>query len=160
MPMTPEEYQKVKEAEKAHLRQLKELKKTHAQLSRKACITNAVTDMAESVQELFDEHRTMVDRLEMDAISSEARLDVAMDGLEGDSSVQEALDAAQLEADQEAIKKARAKSLIEQMKLETGSVPASPTSSESPSAKAAGANTDTGETTPELPEKTIGKMKP
>ena len=118
MPMTPEEYQKVKEAEKAHLRKLKELKKTHAQLSRKARITNAVTDMAESVQSLYDEHRTMVDRLEMDAISSEARLDVAMDGLEGDSSVQEALDAAQLEADQEVIKRARAKSLIEQMKLD------------------------------------------
>ncbi len=158
--MTPEEYQKVKEAEKAHLRKLKELKKTHAQLSRKARITNAVTDMAESVQELYDEHRTMVDRLEMDAISSEARLDVAMDGLEGDSSVQEALDAAQLEADQEVIKRARAKSLIEQMKLETSAVPASTTRSESPSEKAAGANTDTGETTPELPEKTIGKMKP
>ena len=158
--MTPEEYQKVKEAEKAHLRQLKELKKTHAQLSRKARITNAVTDMAESVQELFDEHRTMVDRLEMDAISSEARLDVAMDGLEGDSSVQEALDAAQLEADQEAIKKARAKSLIQQMKLEGGFVPTSPTKSESPSAKAVEANPDTPETTPELPEKTIGKMKP
>ncbi len=158
--MTPEEYQKVKEAEKAHLRKLKELKKTHAQLSRKARITNAVTDMAESVQELYDEHQTMVDRLEMDAISSEARLDVAMDGLEGDSSTQEALDAAQLEADQKAIKKARAKALIEQMKLETGSAPASPTKSESPSAKAGEANPDAGETAPDLPEKTIGKMKP
>ena len=99
--MTPEEYERFKEAEKAHLRKLREVKKMRGQLSRKATITQAVTDMAEGVRALFNEHEEMVARLERDTFESEARLDVALDHLETEGSVPEVLDAADSDADQQ-----------------------------------------------------------
>ena len=77
--MTPEEYERFKEAEKIHLRKLKEIKKVHAQMQRKSQVTRAVTDMASGIEDLFSEHEEMVYRLQADAAGSEARLDVALD---------------------------------------------------------------------------------
>jgi len=160
--MTPEEYEKFKEAEKQHLRKLKELKKEHRQLSRKAKVTKAVTDMAEGVQSLYDEHEEMVDRLERGAVGSEARLDVALDSLGASDATRETLDASQLEEDQKAIQKANAQELIRQMKLADGI----PEEKPAPGAKSVSeANADASETKAEetpsdLPEKTIGRMRP
>ncbi len=97
--MTPEEYERFKEAEKAHLRQLRELKKTHEQLSRKARISQAVTDMTEGVRSLFNEHEEMMARLERDTFESEARLDVALDHIEAEGTVPEEPEAVDSEAD-------------------------------------------------------------
>ena len=65
--MTPEEYERFKEAEKNHLRKLKEIKKVHAQMQRKSQVTRAVTDMASGIEDLFSEHEEMVYRLQADA---------------------------------------------------------------------------------------------
>ncbi len=159
--MTPEEYEQFKEAEKQHLRKLKELKKEHQQLARKAKVTKAVTDMADGVQNLYDEHEEMVDRLERGAVGSEARLEVALDSMGSSDATQEALDAAQLEEDQKAIQKAKAQELIRQMKLADGAPDERPASSaKSVSEAKADASETKGEETPsDLPEKTIGRMR-
>lgn len=157
MAMTPEEYERFKEAEKAHLRKLKELKQAHHQLQRKAKVTRAVTDMAEGISSLYDEHNEMVERLQHDTILSEARMEVALDNLSSDDAALERLDAAELEADQ-TLRKARAQELIRQMKAAESGEPLAP---------AAAAKTDSGagsETPPaapssDLPEKTIGRMR-
>ena len=158
--MTPEEYEQFKEAEKAHLRNLRELKKTHKQLQRKAKVTGAVTDMAESMNQLFDEHGEMVDKLQRDSIESEARMEVALDNVDMDDKVQEAQDAADLEA-AETLRKARAQELIRQVKAAEGApASASPSTPESaPSAEPGSDATTDEESSSELPEKTIGRMK-
>ena len=155
MAMTPEEYERFKEAEKQHLRKLKELKKQHQQLARKAKVTNAVTDMATGVQNLYDEHEEMVDRLERGAAGSEARLEVALDSLGASDSKQEMLDAAALEADQEAIKKAKAQELIRQMKLANGMPDEKPADQSNVSPD----ETKAKDSPSDLPEKTIGRMR-
>jgi hypothetical protein len=180
--MTPEEFQKLKEAEKDHLRKIRELKKVHKQHAQQAKVTRAVTDMATGMNALYDEHREMVDRLQMDTLQSEARMEVALDSVDS-AGITEAQDAAELELDSEAIRKAKAQELIRQMKLEAGggSV-AKPASSEepgrsgeaaktaSPSGSASSGAPSTGRTplhaapkpttSSDLPEKTIGRMKP
>jgi putative protein kinase ArgK-like GTPase of G3E family len=158
--MTPEEYEQFKEAEKAHLRKLRELKKTHQQLQRKAKVTGAVTDMAEGMNQLFDEHGKMVEKLQRDSIESEARMEVTLDNVDMDDAVQEAQDAADLEADQ-TLRKARAQELIRQMKAAEG-VPASssPVTPEDPTSAESRSDATTREdSSSELPEKTIGRMK-
>ena len=162
--MTPEEYEQFKEAEKAHLRKLRELKKTHQQLQRKAKVTGAGTDMADGMNQLFDEHGEMVEKLQRDAIESEARMEVALDQVDMNDSVQEAQDAADLEA-AETLRKARAQELIRQMKAAEGvgattsSTASSAPSASLPSSESGSDATTDGESSSELPEKTIGRMK-
>ncbi len=162
--MTPEEYEAFKEAEKAHLRKLRELKKTHQQLQRKAKVTGAVTDMAEGINSLFNEHEEMVEKLQRDSIESEARMEVALDNVEASDSTLEALDAAELEADQ-SLRKARAQELIRQMKAAQGdrsdSVSSTPSSDATVSTEGQRESSETQAPKPssDLPEKTIGRMK-
>ena len=152
--MTPEEYQKFKEAEKEHLRKIRDLKKAQRSASRKSTVTKAVTGMATDMQDLFDEHGQMIERLQMDSAMSEARMEVALDSVEMDSRVSEAQDAAELAKLEEEQKKARARDLINQMKQETGAVQKQNADASEPNPIDAKA-----EEKP-LPEKTIGRMKP
>ena len=152
--MTPEEYQKFKEAEKEHLRKIRELKKAQRSASRKSTVTKAVTGMATDMQDLFDENGQMIERLQMDSAMSEARMEVALDSVEMNSDVTEAQDAAELAKADADLRKSRARDLVNQMKQETGAVMDS--NAEAPEPKA-------DEAKPEekpLPEKTIGRMKP
>jgi len=180
--MTPEEFQKLKEAEKDHLRKIKELKKLHKEHARHASVTRAVTDMATGMKALYDEQEEMVDRLQMQTMRSEARMEVALDAV-GSSELDQAQDAALLERDMEAIKKAKAQELVRQMKMEVGSGSLSHDSSATVSSQGAASSQDSAESetgsqstqkrsrtplnetpkpnaTSDLPEKTIGRMKP
>ncbi|MDE2995525.1 MAG: hypothetical protein OXT73_02105 [Bacteroidota bacterium] len=157
MAMTPEEYEQFKEAEKAHLRKLRELKKTHAQLQRKAKVTRAVTDMAEGISSLYNEHEEMVEKLQQDSFGAEARMEVALDNLSADDAALEKLDAAELEADQ-SLRKARAQELIRQMKQAEGSSDPAPTSSSTAASQPKAATPDDPSPS-DLPEKTIGRMR-
>jgi len=163
MAMTPEEYEQFKEAEKAHLRKLREIKKQHQALKRKAAVTRSVTDMAEGATDLFSESDEMVERLQMDSASAEARLDVALDSLGSSDAAQGQLDAAELAQAEEELKKQRAQELIRQMKSESPSRDGSPSAPESSTATPESPASDetTGpSTSSDLPEKTIGRMKP
>jgi len=171
--MTPEEYERFKEAEKEHLRKLKKLKEAARVLERQKKIAGAVTDMTTSMQDKFDEHREMVERLGMEAARTEARMEVAMDSTEDQA------EAINREAeDEEVLRKARARELIRRMQVEAAadvhssgsesgkseSNPGSGSSKASGSAEPASSESESGTSRNrpdgDLPEKTIGRMKP
>jgi len=152
--MTPEEFDRIKKAEKEHLRKLKKLKEAHRQLERQKKMTDAVSELTTSMREKLDVHDDMMNRIGMDSALSEARLEMALESSE------KAEFEAQEWKDEQDLTKERAKKLVRQMKA-GGDVTAvdserdvAPTSSD----KAKSSAKDDSDS--ELPEKTIGRMKP
>lgn len=149
--MTPEEFNRLKEAEKDHLRKLKKLKDTARMLERQKNVSRAVTDMTTSMEAKLSEHTDIMDQIAADAALSEARLEIAMESNEKADRVAQEL------KDEETLSKERAKQLIRQMKAESG---------EESKISSARAQTESKKKTPKkdqaenLPEKTIGRMKP
>ncbi|MEM6646780.1 MAG: hypothetical protein AAF730_11055 [Bacteroidota bacterium] len=161
--MTPEEFERLKEAEKAHLRKLRALKQAANQSRRQRSIGGALGNLAAS-NNLLDENDALVDRLNQDAIMGEARLDVTLDNLNArESEREQAGQRAQFEADQ---KRQRADDLIAQMKRQMGliddSAPAAEDSPANPIEKTVGKPHATPQTpSPDepLPDKTIGRRR-
>ncbi len=160
--MTPEEYQRIKEAEKEHLRKLKALKRTVRRLERQKKLNQALENITGGRERVLDTHEEMMEQLAMETALSEARLEMA---LEAEQAVTEAEARAALEED---LQKARARELIRRIKLEVGSPEAAP---DPPSRRAKTSPASPAEAPPEpepddpappqgLPEKTIGRMKP
>lgn len=119
--MTPEEFNRIKEEEKAHLRKLKALKQTARQLERKNRIVRAVTDMATSGRSALDENADLVDGLMRETAHEEARLELALEATAEHATPQSGVPN-EAEAE-EALLAARAKALLSQMKQQLG-VPA------------------------------------
>ena len=114
--MTPEEFERLKEAEKTHLRKLKALKQQHREAQRKKGLLDALKGIMRP--DLDDVHDEMVDKLTMKNIENEARFEIA---LENANLTDDALEkAAQEEAEREVLQKAEAEALVRQMKLEAG----------------------------------------
>ena len=159
--MTPEEYQRFKEAEKEHLRKLRELKKSARDARRQQSLTQAIQNITGSADAL-DTPDEMMDQLARETAMSEARLDIALE--EAQARQTEAAQAEERAAFEEDLRKARAQELVRQMKLEAGlgqapaeATPADP--AEDAPAEAEG-DTDPPPASEQLPEKTIGRMKP
>jgi hypothetical protein len=164
--MTPEEFKRIKEAEKDHLRKLNKLKQAARHLERQKKVSRAVGDMTSSIRETLDRHSELMDQVSMEAALNEARLEIALENADLGGSK------APLESDEEVLKKERAKELIREMK--SGSVSSgdsrkarspksdpSPASGTTPSPAIDDAQSKSGsEKSDDLPEKTIGKMKP
>ena len=149
--MTPEEFEKIKEAEKAHLRKVRKLKNAVRQLERQKKISGALNEMTSSMQERFDDHDQMMDRVAIDAALNEARLEIA---LEASEEAERKAQAAQDEAD---LAKARARQVMDELKNADPEVEADPTT-ESPTRVRE--RTESPPRKDDLPEKTIGRMKP
>ncbi len=116
MSMTPEEFERLKEAEKTHLRKLKALKQQHRQAQRKKGLLDALKGIVRP--DLDDVHDEMVDKLTMKNIESEARFEIA---LENAGLTDDALEsAAREEAEHEDLQKAQAEALVRRMKREAG----------------------------------------
>ena len=130
--MTPEEFNRLKEEEKAHLRQLRDLKQQHRDVQRKTSILGALRGMRNPDLEADTEART--EELMRGAITQEARLDLAMEG---------EAERAAAEADREALRQAEAAELVRQLKADAGA-----TADETPS-RAPG--------DPNAPARTIGR---
>ena len=114
--MTPEEFERLKEAEKVHLRKLKALKQQHRQAQQKKGILDALKGIVRP--DLDDVHDEMVDRLTRKNIESEARFEIA---LENANLTDDALEkAAQEETEREALRQAEAEALVRRMKIEAG----------------------------------------
>ena len=107
--MSPEEFNRLKEEEKAHLRQLRDLKQQHRDVQRKASILGALRGMDASG--LTAETDTNPDALMRGAATQEARLDLALE---------EEATRARAEADREAMRQAEAAELVRQMKADAG----------------------------------------
>ena len=126
--MTPEEFERRKEEEKKHLRQLRALKQQHREAQRKAGLLGALRGLTNPESEAT--HDEMLDRLTNDNIMSEARFEVAMENAGLDEAA--AARRAQAEADAEATRKAEAEALVRQMKAQLGDTATSPAASEGP----------------------------
>jgi hypothetical protein len=164
--MTPEEYERIKEAEKDHLRKLKKLKEAHRQLQRQARVTKAVTDMTSSMQEKLDVHADMMDRIATESAINEARLEMAIESRQTEDLETQALE------DELELTRAKARDLIRKLKEEPEERAASkapprasnsdePTdrrdsTADKPSGSTPAASPTAGD---DLPEKTIGRMK-
>lgn len=111
--MSPEEYQRYKEAEKAHLRKLKELKKAVHTLERQKTVRSAVEKVAEG-QDLLEKQKDFVDELAFETARHEARLDVALE------SAPDAENQARTEKLEEELQRERAHALVKQLKREMG----------------------------------------
>ena len=125
LPMTPDEFNRLKEEEKAHLRQLRDLKQQHRDVQRKASILGALRGM--SADGLTADTAANTDALMRDAVTQEARLDLAMEG---------EADRVQAEADREATRQAEAAEMVRQFKAEAGATageqPARPAATDAP----------------------------
>ncbi len=166
--MTPEEFQKIKDAEKEHLRSLKELKQAVRNLERQKKLTGAVSNITKS-EDLLDNHDSLVDKLAVETAHNEARLEIALESAAAKESIQRAEEARnKLDSDLQQI---RAKDLVRQLKTQMGetdtpstippsahqdsqaaSSPTDPISSRSDAVSSNAEETD-------LPEKTLGRMR-
>lgn len=160
--MTREEFERIKKAEKEHLRKLKKLKEVHRQLERQKKVTKAITDMTSSVQEKYDVHADMMDQLATESALNEARLEIAMESSE------KADREAQAQRDENDLAKLRAKDRIRQLKEATEGSSSAETTRSDKSAKGtasadgktkASSSSSEKKSNPDLPEKTIGRMK-
>lgn len=144
--MTSEEYERLKEAEKAHLRKLKELKQAVREAERKRSISQVVGDMATESHDLLESNTKLADELAFQTARSEARLEMALE---------EELEKARKE--EEAL---RARRLIEEMKSEFQPEETTTERAEKKEDKASGTVEKDPVSTPEQPpEKTIGRMR-
>ncbi len=149
--MTREEFNKIKEAEKDHLRKLKKLKQAARQLERQKSVSRAVTDMTSSVRNTLDRHADAMDMISTEAALNEARLEFALENTDVSSEKLSEL------ADEETLSKSRAQDFVRQMK----GAHETPDAQTSPDGDALDEEAHDSEPDhDELPEKTIGRMKP
>ncbi len=174
--MTPEEYKRIKEAELEHQRALKKLKTKLREVQRQNKVAAALKDIQNAPgDEIVRTHEEMIDRLAMDTVQGEARLEMALSESDEEASVNPVEDGEELQqkvrqSDAE-LKKIRAQELVRQIKLQMGLADVRKKQEESPAAthddSSHKESKDTGkekgktlDSTPRegLPEKTIGRI--
>lgn len=159
--MTPEEYQRFKNAEKEHLKKLKELKKAVQVLERQKNIQSELEKMSRASDDALQAQSEAVERLALETAHQEARLEVAMDSVESASS------SVSDEALEDELRSARAQTLIERLKQsmededEIGADAAVPEAARSAPSKmketvSANASADAPETNRQKDERTAG----
>jgi hypothetical protein len=150
--MTPEEFQRLKDAEKAHLRQLRDLKQTYHDAQRKKAVIDAVTGMRNP--DLEAETDALTERFQANAALQEARMELAM---ERDDEI------ARAEADRDAVRAAEAQALVERLRAEaTAPPPETPTPGAADAPKTIGRTpppTAAPPAGPDEPAKTIGRAR-
>lgn len=132
--MDREEFERIKQAEKEHLRALKKIKAKLHEAQRTQKLRQAIQNIeGAGTSDTYDE---MLDKLERETIEQEVRLDVALEGREDLPPPEPELDEATLRAQ-------KAAALVRQMRIAMGA--------SDPETEA--------EDPVEGPEKTIGRMK-
>ncbi|SHL08807.1 hypothetical protein [Rhodothermus profundi] len=132
--MHPEDYQRLKEAEKEHLRALRQLKQAVRMLRRRRAIDEALARLERQTEKTLTAHDEALARLALETAYQEARLELALAGRVPPSA--EEVDPVQT--------RRRAQELLRQLREET-ETSAAPDSS--PQSK-------------ERPEKTLGRLRP
>ena len=108
--MSPEEFERIKAEEKAHLRKLRALKQQHRDVQRKASTVKALGAMRDPNLEAQTD--AMTEKLMRGAATQEARLDLAME----DEAAR-----AKTEADAETLRQAQAADLVASLKAQAQS---------------------------------------
>ena len=109
--MDKEEFERLKAEEKAHLQKLRDLKRQHRDVERKASSVNALRAMRN--EELEGETDRLTEDLMRGAAHQEARLDLALEGHAPQTGNADDVDRA-------ALAKAEAEALVKQMKAAMG----------------------------------------
>ena len=146
--MTDEEFQRIKEEEKKHLRAKKRLQRTLKALKQRNEVQSVVQRMKQGASRLLDETESLVDSLRRTIAQDQARFDVALDD--------EIIEDEDLHAAEEELREERAEELVRRMKAEQDS-----TSRPRPSmSEDDGASDTESDDKPEQegPDKTIGRM--
>lgn len=158
--MTEEEFNRIKEEEKSHQRQIRALKEAVRLLERQRSVTTALEEMTSRSRDALEAHERLIEEIARETALNEARLDVALES--------QAPDAAALE---EAGAEVRAKLLVERLRhrLESSESERTPKrasvqedEAEEERRPATGpADPASGEAPPAatLPEKTLGRMR-
>lgn len=107
--MTQKEFDRIKEEEKKHLREMRGLKRTYRQAKQKKSLVDSLTKMTDALGNA--ESREEVDDIMRDAAAQEARLEIALESEEEDR---------EKEKNREEIQRMEASSLLRQMKHELG----------------------------------------
>ena len=154
--MTPEEYERIKEAEKEHLRKLKQLKQQVRDLERKKKVADALDDMVKAPgEDILGTHEEMMGKLQEETALREARLEIALE----EQGLDAATPAEPAGPSEEELQKARAEALVKQMKTQMGQATEPPAKKQDPASDVAPEATDEAPTEDSLPEKTIGRIR-
>lgn len=152
--MTDEEYERLKEAEKSHLRAKQRLQATLDQLKQRNDVQGVLRRMKQGAQRVLSETESLVHRLRRAVAEREARFEVALDD--------EWAEDQDLHEAEEALREERAEELVRRMKAEETRTATRPGPSDgeddatdsSVSEEEAG----TSDSPPAGPDKTIGRM--
>jgi hypothetical protein len=146
--MTDEEFQRLKEEEKKHLRAKKRLQRTLKALKQRNEVQGVVQRMKRGAARLLDETESLVDSLRRTVAQDQARFEVALDD--------EMSEAEDLHEAEEALREERAEELVRRMKAEeemsSRSRPSISGDNEASEGQPEDAPTQDG------PDKTIGRM--
>ena len=169
--MTNEEFERLKAAEKEHLRAKKKLQATLKSLRRKQTVRSAVDRLAQSAQSALDRASDLIGQLTRETAHDEARMDMALDDELRDAPSSSDSDVEDYEAEQDAD---RARDLVRKMKqmqrVPPPPIPSAP-SGGSANTKKSDENDDDATSSADdlstsssghdddLPEKTIGRMR-
>ncbi len=171
--MTNEEFERLKAAEKEHLRTKKKLQATLKSLRRKQNIRSTVDRLAKSAQSALDRASDLIGQLTNESARGEARLEMALDDELHDDKPSADPDVEAYEAKQDT---ARARQLVRTMKqmqrVPPPPVPSKPSGQTARSQKASADENNADATSADddlsasssdddddLPEKTIGRMR-
>lgn len=170
--MTNEEFERLKAAEKEHLRAKKKLQDTLKSLRRNQQVRGAVDRLARSAQSALDRASDLIGQLTSETAHDEARLEMALDDELRDADAPADPDVEAYEAKQDAD---RAHDLVRKMKqvqrVPPPPVPSKPSgrtgrskkTSDKTSGRATSSaddrSTSSSSTDDDLPDKTIGRMR-
>ncbi|MFO8231185.1 MAG: hypothetical protein R6U20_00835 [Longimonas sp.] len=172
MPMTDDEFDRIKEAEKQRLRAKRTLRRLQTALrEQREAGRGTVARMTDRVQTLFNDHRSALDALQWDTARLEARLDALRNTLTGASAAPTATGARSADTlgsdgpgdddgsdDETTLRRYRAEQLLDDLRAQLDAD--APPSDAPDSADDASASTSPDDAAPDddLPEKTIGRM--
>jgi len=146
--MTDEEFQRIKDEEKKHLRAKKRLQRTLKALKQRNEVQSVVQRMKRGASRLLDETESLVDSLRRTIAQDQARFEVALDD--------ERIEDEDLHEAEEELREARAEALVRRMKAEEEmSSRPRPSVSEDEEASPPDSKDDSKQ---EGPDKTIGRM--
>jgi hypothetical protein len=112
--MTNEEFERIKEEEKTHLREIRKLRKMAKHLRAKRSVQAALERMLDGSREVLDTHDEMVRQLAVETARHEARLDLALES-PAPSLEDVAAEDDPLESLDDTLLKARARQLLDRM---------------------------------------------
>ena len=153
--MSPEEYERIKEAEKERLRAARTLQSMQQALRRQQALRAAVEGLT-GAQQALDENEALTDRIAFETARSEARLDLALEAGRASAETPEEAEAPPVNLDLDDEQTAeQARATVRQFKQALGLAgDATGAPDPPPAADSAG----DGLPDKELPDKTLGRM--